>query len=50
MDNAAVLLVDAPVAEGHGERAGLLIPSGPVSALACASWRKRARESRADDR
>ncbi len=49
MDNAAVLLVEAPVAEGH-EWAALLIPCGPVSALACASWRKRVRESRADGR
>jgi len=30
MDNAA-RFVDAPVAEGHGARAALLTPSGPVT-------------------
>ncbi|MGH7316666.1 MAG: benzoate-CoA ligase family protein [Candidatus Rokuibacteriota bacterium] len=31
MDNAAALFVDAPVEEGHGERAALLTPSGSVT-------------------
>jgi benzoate-CoA ligase family protein len=31
MDNAAALFVDAPVEEGHGARAALLTPSGPVT-------------------
>ncbi|HSE04586.1 MAG TPA: benzoate-CoA ligase family protein [Methylomirabilota bacterium] len=31
MDNAAALFVDAPVADGQGERPALLTPSGPVS-------------------
>jgi benzoate-CoA ligase family protein len=31
MDNAAALFVDAPVDEGHGARAALLTPSGPVT-------------------
>ena len=31
MDNAASLFVDAPVEEGHGARAALLTPSGPVT-------------------
>lgn len=31
MDNAAALFVDTPVEEGHGERAALLTPSGPVT-------------------
>jgi len=31
MDNAAALFVDAPVEEGHGARAALLTPAGPVT-------------------
>ena len=31
MDNAAALFVDAPVEEGHGARAALFTPSGPVT-------------------
>jgi benzoate-CoA ligase len=31
LDNAAALFVDAPVEEGHGARAALLTPSGPVT-------------------
>ncbi|MGH7298789.1 MAG: AMP-binding protein, partial [Candidatus Rokuibacteriota bacterium] len=31
MDNAAAFFVDAPVEEGHGERAALLTPSGSVT-------------------
>ncbi len=30
MDNAAALFVDGPVEEGHGARAALVTPSGPV--------------------
>jgi acyl-CoA thioesterase FadM len=31
MDNAAAVFVDAPVEEGHGDRAALVTPSGSVS-------------------
>jgi len=31
MDNAATLFVDAPVEEGHGDRAALVTPAGSVS-------------------
>jgi len=31
MDNAAALFIDGPVHEGHGDRAALVTPSGPVT-------------------
>jgi benzoate-CoA ligase len=31
MDNAAVLFVDAPVEEGHGDRTALVTPAGPIT-------------------
>jgi len=42
MDNAAALFVDAPVEEGHGARAALLTPSGPVTYAALQSLTDRA--------